>query len=228
MQGTPHETGVFVARGVEPGPTAVVVGGVHGEERPGYLAADRFVGVDPAVGRVVVIPRANRTAVEAGNRTGVRGDLNEEFPTDRRPTTPLARAIWDVVERHDPDVVVDLHRSRGIYRRHDDAVGQAIFPTDAATASPVATDVVGTLNDEVVPWAMPLHDFRVGNELTGSRPMLVHKVAGDLDRPGYIVETTRFLVDTHTQAHWLTRATVELLAGHGVDYGSVSPVGGDP
>lgn len=221
---TPHETGVYVASGPEPGPTVLVVGGIHGDERPGYRAAARFVGVEPTAGTVVVVPRANRVAIEAGTRTGEHGDLNRKFPTGETPTTPLARAIWKVVERHDPDVVIDLHRSVGLYAYHDASVGQAVFPTDAADAPSVATDVVETLNEDVVPWSMPLHDFRRGNLLTGSDPMLVHKVAGDRSRPGYIVETTRFLVDTETQTEWATRAAVALLSRHGVDYGSTSPI----
>lgn len=224
LPGTPHETGVYVASGTTPGPTALVVGGIHGDERPGYRAAERFVDVDPARGTVIVVPRANRVAIEAGTRTGEHGDLNRKFPTGTRPTTSLARAIWGVVERRDPDVVVDLHRSVGLYAYHDASVGQAVFPTDAGDAPDVAAAVVETLNEEVVPWSMPLHDFRRGNLLTGTRPMLVHKVAGDRSRPGYIVETTRFLVDTGTQTEWAARAAVALLAGHGVDYGASSPV----
>jgi hypothetical protein len=220
---TPHETGVYVASGPEPGPTALVVGGIHGDERPGYRAAGRFVGAEPAAGTVVVVPRANRVAIEAGTRTGEHGDLNRQFPTGEAPTSPLARAIWGVVERRDPDVVVDLHRSVGLYAYHDAAVGQAVFPTDVADAPAVAARVVETLNEDVVPWSMPLHDFRRGNLLTGSRPLLLHKVAGDRSRPGYIVETTRFLVDTETQAEWLTRAAVELLSEHGIDFGTASP-----
>jgi hypothetical protein len=221
---TPHETGVYVVSGAEPGATALVVGGIHGDERSGYRAAARFVDAQPAVGTVVVVPRANRVAIEAGTRAGEHGDLNRQFPTGETPATPLAKALWGVVEHHDPDVVVDLHRSVGLYAYHDAAVGQAVFPTDTADAPSVAADVVETLNEAVVPWSMPLHDFRRGNRLTGSRPLLVHKVAGDRSQPGYIVETTRFLVDTETQTEWATRAAVELLSGHGIDYGTDSPL----
>jgi hypothetical protein len=224
MPDTPHETGVYVASGTESGPLALVVGGVHGDERPGYRAADRFVGIEPAVGTVVAVPRANRVAIEADEREGEHGDLNRKFPTGKRPTTPLARALWGVVERHDPDVVVDLHRSVGLYGYHDAAVGQAVFPTDVADAPAIAEDTVETLNESVVPWSMPLHDFQRGNLLTGSRPLLVHKVAGDRSQAGYIVETTRFLVDTETQTDWATRAAVELLSGHGITYSGTSPV----
>lgn len=217
MTGTPQETGVYVSEG-SAGPTALVVGGIHGDERPGYLAAERVARDTPTVGTVVTVPRANRIAIERDTRAGARGDLNRQFPSGERPTTPLARDLWNLLTRYDPDVVVDLHRSVGLYAYHEDAVGHAIFPTDGGTAIDVADATAATLTEGVVPWYLPLHAFRRGNVLTGSRPLLVHKVAGDLDRPGYIVETTRFLVDTETQTNWSIRATIHLLTAHGIEY----------
>ncbi|QLG62681.1 succinylglutamate desuccinylase/aspartoacylase family protein [Halorarum salinum] len=215
--GTEHATPVYVNDAEADGPTALVVGGMHGDERPGYLAAERLRSRVPAAGTLVVLPRANRVAIERGTRAGEGGDLNRQFPAGSSPETGLADEIWDLVERRDPDVVVDLHRSLGIYGRHHASVGQAVFPADVGEAPTVAADVVDVLNDDAVPWYMPLHEFERGRSLSGDRPMLVHKVAGDLERPGYLVETTQFLVDTSTQAEWLALAATALLERHGVE-----------
>lgn len=229
LPGTEHETPVYVNEGDTEGPTALVVGGVHGDEPPGYLAAGRLATRTPESGTLVVLPRANRVAIERDAREGEGGDLNRQFPTGAPPETELASAIWELVVRRDPDVVVDLHRSVGIYGRHHDSVGQAVFPGAAGDAPSVAASVVDRLDEEAVPWYMPLHDFRRGNFLDGSRPMLVHKVVGDLGRPGYIVETTRFLVDTATQARWLALAATALCARHGVELTDGEPSdGGGP
>lgn len=219
LPGTEHETAVYVAEGGD-GPTAYVVGGVHGDERPGYLAASALAGRTPEAGTLVVLPRANRVAIERGTREGEEGDLNRNFPVGEDPESELASAIWRSIRRHDPDVVVDLHRSVGIYGLHDASVGQAVFPVDVGRAPSAAERTVSTLNRRAVPWYLPLHDFRRGNAIDGSRPMLVHKVAGDYGRPGYIVETTRFLVDTATQARWLRVAARDLLGRHGVSFSS--------
>ncbi|WP_255194906.1 M99 family carboxypeptidase catalytic domain-containing protein [Halorarius litoreus] len=217
MAGTPHETPVYVVEGDSAGPTAVVVGGMHGDERSGYLAAERVADWSVDAGRLVVLPRANRVAIERDTRRGEGGDLNRQFPPGARPTTALARGIWDRLVEAEPDVVVNLHSSKGIYGTHQEFVGQAVFPTAAGDAVAVAEETVATLNDAVVPWYMPLHDFLVGNVLHGTAPLLTHKVGGDLGRPAYIVEATEFLVDPETGARWTERAATELLTRHGLE-----------
>lgn len=217
MQGTPDETPVYVVDGERSGPTAVVVGGMHGDERSGYLAAERVAEWSIERGRIVVVPRANPVAIERDTRRGPNGDLNRKFPPGQRPTTELARAIWARLVEAEPDVVVNLHSSKGLYGIHRDFVGQALFPTAAGDAVSVARRVTETLNDAVVPWYMPFHDFRVGNTLRGTAPLLAHKVGGDLGEPAYIVEAAEYLLDPETGAEWTDRATSELLAEHGIE-----------
>ncbi|WP_435153474.1 M99 family carboxypeptidase catalytic domain-containing protein [Haladaptatus sp. DFWS20] len=216
LSGTKHETEVFV-RNRGDGPTALVVGGMHGDEKSGYRAATAITRWQVSGGTLVVLPKANQAAIRANRREGENGDLNRKFPTGETPETELARAIWGVVSRHDPDVLLDLHRSIGIYGYHESSVGQVIWPTDAGRASDHAKRTAERLNDAVVPWSMPLHEFRLGGEITGSRPMLVHKFAGDLGRPGYIFETTAFLLDLGTRVRWTKRAAEELLSHHGIE-----------
>ena len=217
MADTPHETPVYVLEGEKSGPTGFVVGGMHGDERSGYLAAERLLEWSLPAGRLVVIPRANRVAIRRGERHGEHGDLNRQFPPGQAPTTELARAIWLVVERYDPDVTLNLHSSNGIYGTHPDFVGQAVFPTVAGDARTHAARVVERANERVVPWYMPLHDFQVANVLDGSAPLFTHKVDADLKVPGYIVETTEFLVDAGTGAEWNLAVAEALLARHGLE-----------
>lgn len=217
LPGTKYETPVYVLEGERSGPTAVVVGGLHGDERAGYLGAERVTEWRVERGRVVVIPRANRVAIRRDERHGVGGDLNRKFPPGEEPTTRLARALWEAVAERDPDVVVDLHSSTGIYGAHAEFVGQAIFPTDVGDAPAHASAVARHLSRSVVPWYMPLHDYDRGNVMSGTAPLLAHKVGGDLGRPAYIVETTEFLVDPRTGGRWNARGAEALLARHGVE-----------
>lgn len=218
LPGTRYETEVYIKDAPAPGPTAIVVGGIHGDERSGYYAAEAVTRWQFDAGRVVILPRANRPAIEDGTREGVGGDLNRQFPPNEEPTTKLARAIWnDVVLRNDADLLIDLHRSIGIYKFHQSFVGQAIYPTDIGEAPSNAVDTVAFLNEEYVPWYMPYHDFKRGNIMYGSNPLLAHKVGGDLGQQAYIVETTLFLTDLDTRVEWTKAATEKLLSLHGIE-----------
>jgi predicted deacylase len=214
MPDTDRETPIFELESGTDGPTAMVVGGVHGDEGSGYRAAEAIAEWELDRGSLVVVPWANVVAVDAHERRGPDGDLNRQFPPDGEPTTDLARALWDAVTTADPDVVFDLHRSRGILGTHAKWVGQAVFPTPPGL--PAARAVVDDVNDEVVPASMRFHRFVVSGPLTGTAPLLVHKVAAELGRPGYIVETTGVLVGLQRQVDWTLEIVERLLASHGV------------
>lgn len=64
LAGTPGDTLVYVLEGREKGGTAVVVGGTHGDEIAGMMAATVLVESGSAQkGRLIVIPHANASAV---------------------------------------------------------------------------------------------------------------------------------------------------------------------
>ncbi|MFC7045963.1 succinylglutamate desuccinylase/aspartoacylase family protein [Halobacteriaceae archaeon GCM10025711] len=79
MDGTEHETTVHVYDSGNRGLTTFVIGGMHGDETSGYLAADEIATWSVTTGKLVVIPRANVEAIQAGVR-GVGYDLNRQFP----------------------------------------------------------------------------------------------------------------------------------------------------
>ncbi len=111
--GTPFETGAYVHAAKSPGPTVLVVAGVHGNERAGPRAAEAIRHWPVARGRLVVLPRANVRGL-AENVRGVPADepydLNRCFPpTEDAPV--LARDVWELVMTVRPDWVVDLHES---------------------------------------------------------------------------------------------------------------------
>ncbi|WMT09188.1 PKD domain-containing protein [Natrinema thermotolerans] len=215
-EGTPEETTVYVTTADAEGPTAVVVGGIHGNEVAGYTAAGRIADWPIDAGTLVVIPAANAVAIERGTRTDDDGNnLNRQFPEGEPPGTELAGAIWDVITEYDPDVVVDLHESTGIYAGDPmDGVGQAIFhgESDAAadTAAAVADAVTRNFVDD------PELEFRPGpfsspeSDPTG---LLVHKAARDLGADAFLAETLSTGVELETRVRWHTAIVDRLLAG---------------
>ena len=189
LEGTEYDTTVHVYDSNVPGITTFVVGGVHGDEPSGYRAAEHVANWRVQTGRLVVVPHANVPAIERGSRhDGV--DLNRQFPPRGGDCyTRLARAIWRMIEQFDPDLVFDLHSSKGVYRGDPSGVGQAMFPTWTDPARTCGERVVDKLNDR-----FDLSGdlaYRMGNTLDADSPKLVHRVAGVLDRPGYICETYR-------------------------------------
>ncbi len=98
------------------GPTAVVTGGVHGDELTGVLAVhllQRWFSERLPLGRVVLFPCVNPIGLAARTRTmGVSGpDLNRLFPgdPDGDGADLLVRGVFDAVVALRPDVVVDVH-----------------------------------------------------------------------------------------------------------------------
>ncbi|WP_122091186.1 succinylglutamate desuccinylase/aspartoacylase family protein [Halalkalicoccus subterraneus] len=218
MENTAHETAVYEVTGSAEGPTAVILGGMHGNEINGYRVAANITSWDIDAGRLVVIPFATILAIERNDRRGPDGDLNRSFPSEQPPESALARAIWRVITDADPDVVIDLHRSRGLFNTHHRWVGQVILHTEANRATDTATDVCRSMNDHYVPRLMRFHRFTpvAMDDIDRGTGLLIQKAQHDLDVASYLVESTDFLLDIDTQIRWTATITNLLLAEHGI------------
>jgi len=103
---------VAVANG--PGPTALVIGGVHGDEPEGQIAAlnlARELRAEQVTGRVIVIPCASPEASRAYTRLWPSGaNLNRSFPGSPTgsPDEQLAHFLATVLFPM-ADVVIDIH-----------------------------------------------------------------------------------------------------------------------
>ena len=103
---------VSVARG--DGPTALVLGGVHGDEPEGQVAAlnlARELRPEQVNGRVIVIPCVSMDASRAYTRLWPSGaNMNRSFPGSPtgRPDEQLAHFLSTVLFPR-TDVVVDMH-----------------------------------------------------------------------------------------------------------------------
>lgn len=215
--GTDQETTVHVTESDAPGPTALVVGGVHGDETAGYRAAADVAEWTPETGTLVVLPRANASAVAAGTREGPTGDLNRQFPLREPPRTRLAEEIWGLVEEFDPDLVVDLHESRALYERSW-GVGQSIGYAPVTNLDDAVGAAIDAVNVEVLhdDWTFRRRPLpRPDEEPTG---VFVQRCAYERGIPSYIVETYRG-IDLRKRVHWQTDVVRELLAARRDAYG---------
>lgn len=150
----------IVIQGCQPGPTVMVVAGLHGNEPAGALAAEKIAQWSILRGKLVVLPRANPPALAAQQRgipdapTNER-DLNRNFPLDKGrclPRGPLAQALWEMVESNRPDWLVDLHESVGYRRVEPHRVGNTVIicpdrETESA-AQALLTEINATIASE--------------------------------------------------------------------------------
>jgi predicted deacylase len=106
---------LIVIAGVRPGPTAAVIGGVHGDEYEGpaaLLSLPDAVAPQALAGRLLIVPVANLAAFASGTRTSPvdQQNLARIFPGDPSGTLSyrLAHALFTRVVAT-ADFVVDCH-----------------------------------------------------------------------------------------------------------------------
>jgi len=144
---------VLAARGLRPGPTVLVTGGVHGDEYEGPAAIHAlFNELNPAhlAGLLIGLPVVNVAAWQAHSRTAPIDDLdlNRLFPgaATHEPSRRLAAAIFDHFVRP-CDVLVDLH-SGGARLVHLPMVGWY-------AGNQQAEGLARRFSDEMMPWLIP-------------------------------------------------------------------------
>ncbi|BBH24942.1 succinylglutamate desuccinylase [Paenibacillus baekrokdamisoli] len=101
--------------GIKPGKTLTVIGGTHGDEYEGPVAAKKLIenlDFSNMSGRVIIIPVLNVPAFKAGTRvSSLDGmNMNRAFPGDAKGTitSRIARFITDEVLSRST-IVVDIH-----------------------------------------------------------------------------------------------------------------------
>ncbi|XVH33493.1 succinylglutamate desuccinylase/aspartoacylase family protein (plasmid) [Haloferacaceae archaeon DSL9] len=212
--GTRDRTTVYVTEANRSGPTVFVIGGQHGDEPSGWMAANEIAQWQLESGKLVVVPEANPVAIRDRTYTTDEGNLNRQWTIGSDPATPLSRAIWGVVEDHDPDVFFDLHSSFGIYGSDwgPDGIGQAVFPTPHDYAPRLASYASTYVNRNFIPDSYrDEYDFQRGPTREGDLPRFIHKVAADLEKPGFVVESTRYETPLDRRVIWTRRVVTDVL-----------------
>lgn len=115
-QGTRWETPYYVRQSDQPGPTVVILSGIHRNEPAGAEAADQIRHWPIRCGTLAVLPRANPSATAARTRPDVErppADLNRDSPRAGQPEEARdepTRAIWAWVQSWKPDCLLDLDK----------------------------------------------------------------------------------------------------------------------
>lgn len=133
---------LLIARGATPGPTLVVLGGIHGDEYEGPAAArEVFDRLDPAAmaGTYLGVPICNPPAFAAQTRCSPLDGQNlaRVFPGNPNGTVSerIAHAITTEITAH-ADFLIDLHSS-GSFMAMPPLVG---YPLGASPAAKLARE----------------------------------------------------------------------------------------
>jgi predicted deacylase len=137
----------------EPGPTALIQAGIHGDEVAGVHALQELLeeGLRPDAGRLLIVPVMNPPAYRARQRAQPGGlDLNRMFPGDptaARYEPRLAAVFMDLVREERPALMATLHEST---KRYDPAVVPSFGQTlvyGVTPCPPILERCVDGLND---------------------------------------------------------------------------------
>lgn len=210
--GTDWETTLHIITAPEEGPMVMVMGGVHGDEIAGYLAADIVATWSIDRGTLLVLPRANTPAVKTNTRY-IPGscDLNYIFPGNAagNPSERLAAAIYAVMAEYRPVWVVDLHEAWEFERVRHGQLGQTIIYPPDAPSLPVVQQIVAGLNSSITE---SIHKYQV---LRGGVRGGTIRASRSLGLESFTIETTRKLplevrVEQHLQAVRLLLTILEV------------------
>jgi hypothetical protein len=119
----------------------MVLGGVHGNEPGGWLAADEVATWAPAAGTLIVVPRANVQAIAGFVRTTDElGDLNRLYPGDPASTLPMERmtaTILATAREFEAKLLLDMHESWAFYADYPGTGTGALGQTITTGAGPL-------------------------------------------------------------------------------------------
>lgn len=131
---------VHVFDAPEPGPTALIQAGIHGDEVAGVHALQELLEAEirPTRGRLIVVPVMNPPAYRARQRCAPGGlDLNRCFPGEADAPARerrLAAQFMALVRSERPALMATLHES---YKRYDPAVTPSFGQTLVYGVDPV-------------------------------------------------------------------------------------------
>lgn len=213
LEETEQETPVYIVSSPSPAPVVMVVGGIHGDEEAGIFAAYRATHIPIQKGTLIIVPQANKQAVQAGVRAiSGQGDLNRMFSDAMKesPLSDIADAIFSLLEQYQVDMLIDLHEAREFQSVSADGIGQSVifYPNESSIIQ--ALNIVETINAEIT--ESP-HKFSL--ESPPIKGSLVHSAGKKLGITALTLETCEQLpLELRIQFHMRMLAIV--LTEHGL------------
>jgi predicted deacylase len=153
MPGLPFRVRVFHSS--KPGPTILLVGGVHGNEPAGAHGLAQFVNnLDNGTeklkkGTLIIVPEVNEWGLNKYVRENghlMHGDINRNF-TASGPQDKTSEALQQLVRS--ADIVMDFHEGWGYHRVQPDSLGSTITSGTNPETQALVEKAVGILNHQI-------------------------------------------------------------------------------
>lgn len=199
--GTKFATKMYIIDSGKAGPTVMITGGIHGNEKAGYTAAGKLTNYSIKKGKLIVIPRANVLAIAAGKRSAPGyTDLNRQFPTSKSGAAngTLAKAIMKAVRDYDVDWLMDMHEGYN-YAKVSKSAGQSVIYYPSGTTVTTAKKIVNTLNKDVTKSSQKFS-------------LLRYPASGSLARAAALSGANAFIFETCTKDKLSVRVNYQLEA----------------
>ena len=165
--GTQWETTGCIVGSGQPGPTALILGGVHGNEPAGAVAAEMVCAFRPVRGKLVVVPRVNAPGLQQSLRyLPGAGDMNRVYPPDgnETPADRMGAEIIDLMNQYQITMLIDLHEARTFHKIDRTSLGQTLLFADNAASTGLAMDTIEAVNrqiaEDVVKFSLVGHPIR--------------------------------------------------------------------
>ncbi len=179
LPGSPYATEVYITAGAAPGPAAIVLGGVHGNEPAGAAAAETISHLAVTKGTLIVVPRVNKLALAAGLRTlSEIGDINRAYPgrADGTPAERIAAAVEALAKEYRVSLLIDLHEARTFHRLDHTSLGQMVLFAANDRSAEMALAAIDEVNGTIVE---PVKKFTFGaHPIPGSAAYYAGNVLG--------------------------------------------------
>lgn len=152
MSNTDYQTPVIVL-GTGEQPAVMVLGGVHGNEPAGAVAAQSLANKKVVKGTLIVIPRVNKLALERNIRTlGSIGDVNRQYNEQKsyQPAKQIAQEIMILMEKYKVKMLIDMHEALDYNKLNKNSLGQLILPSTNDKSAILALDAVEHINKTII------------------------------------------------------------------------------
>lgn len=160
LNDTIYQTEVHIFKSNLAGPKVAIIGGIHGDEIAGWMAAENLLEKNDFLGEVLIIPRANILATYLEERyPGINNngkyqkvtysDLNRCFPgkVDGTISEQIAYIISQEIIEFQPSYIIDLHESRRSYADSKPLIGDEVIYGNKKSAL-LALKIVEEYNDK--------------------------------------------------------------------------------
>ncbi len=176
LPGTRAATDMVIRHSGAPGPAAMILGGVHGNEPGGWGAVDEIAARwTPTAGTLIVLPRANVLAIASFVRTfDDIGDLNRLYPGNASSALLMEQMAGEIVataREFSVDLLIDMHESWGFYRDYPGTGTGALGQTVTGGVGPRSPGFVEEVRDRLNP-GLPERDqliIRSGSPFAGGQ-----------------------------------------------------------